>query len=292
MRARNIKPGFFKNDVLGEVEPLARVLFIGLWCLADRAGRLADRPRKIKAEILPYDDCDVERLLDVLDRQGFIVRYQAAGERYLWIPGFLRHQNPHPRETASGIPAPPEDPPRSAPGLALAVTDPVNSQTGPADSLDPDPGILNPDYPEPPAGSESATAQAGTGVVAVDAATVKQLETVLLEVSGKKRPTARDRAAIRAGLALAGGDGVWLQALVRQAARQFRPEYPGDRIGSFAYFLPVIEHALQQRGRAEPPGAAVTGNAAPADPAADAALTAELLRLLEREPLEGGGGHG
>ncbi len=292
MRARNIKPGFFKNDVLGEVEPLARVLFIGLWCLADRAGRLADRPRKIKAEILPYDDCDVERLLDALDRQGFIVRYQAAGERYLWIPGFLRHQNPHPRETASSIPAPPLADTRSDPGPTLAVACQANSQTGPADSLNPDPGIRNPDSPDPTAGSGTATGQTGVAEVEAAAAAVKQLETVLLEISGKKRTTARDRAAIREGLALTGGDGVGLQALVRQAAQQFRPEYPGDRIGSFAYFLPVIQRALQKRASAEPAEAEAKGNAAPADPAADAALTAELLRLLEQETAEGGGGHG
>lgn len=36
MRARNIKPGFFSNDLLPECEPLARLLFIGLWCMADK----------------------------------------------------------------------------------------------------------------------------------------------------------------------------------------------------------------------------------------------------------------
>ena len=55
MRARNIKPGFFKNDTLAELEFAARLLFIGLWGLADRAGRLEDRPKKIKAEVFPYD---------------------------------------------------------------------------------------------------------------------------------------------------------------------------------------------------------------------------------------------
>ena len=53
MRARNLKPGFFKNDALAECDPLARILFEGLWCMADREGRLECHPKRIKAEILP-----------------------------------------------------------------------------------------------------------------------------------------------------------------------------------------------------------------------------------------------
>lgn len=55
-RSRNIKPAFFFNEQLAEVAPLGRLLFIGLWTIADREGRLEDRPRKIKAEVLAYDD--------------------------------------------------------------------------------------------------------------------------------------------------------------------------------------------------------------------------------------------
>lgn len=47
--ARNIKPGFFTNDVLAACDQLARLLFAGLWTVADRAGRLEDRPKRIKA---------------------------------------------------------------------------------------------------------------------------------------------------------------------------------------------------------------------------------------------------
>jgi len=63
-RARNIKPGFFMDDVLAEIEPLGRILFAGLWCIADREGRLEDRPKRIKAEVLPYDECDMDNLLE------------------------------------------------------------------------------------------------------------------------------------------------------------------------------------------------------------------------------------
>jgi hypothetical protein len=114
LRARNIKPGFFKNEVLATCAPLSRILFAGLWCLADREGRLEDRPRRIKAELLPYDTCDVEALLnDLVDKKDgmgnplFIVRYKADnGTRYIQILNFSRHQNPHVREPRSTIPAP------------------------------------------------------------------------------------------------------------------------------------------------------------------------------------------
>lgn len=105
-RSRNIKPGFFKNDVLAECEPLARILFAGLWCEADREGRLEDRPKKIRAECLPYDACDIEFLLDQLANHGFILRYEVGGIPYIQVLAFDKHQNPHKNEAASSIPAP------------------------------------------------------------------------------------------------------------------------------------------------------------------------------------------
>lgn len=107
-RTRNIKPGFFMNEELAECDPLARLLFAGLWTIADREGRLEDRPKRIKAEILPYDNAPCELLLAQLAKHGFIVRYCAAGEHYIQITKFLANQNPHVNEAPSSIPAPTE----------------------------------------------------------------------------------------------------------------------------------------------------------------------------------------
>lgn len=104
-RARNIKPGFFANDQLAEIEPLGRLLFAGLWTIADREGRLEDRPKKIKAALLPYDDCDIDNLLTALHYAGFISRYVVDGQNYIQIINFAKHQNPHPKEALSIIPA-------------------------------------------------------------------------------------------------------------------------------------------------------------------------------------------
>ena len=104
-RARNIKPSFFTNDQLAQVPYEARLLFIALWCLADREGRLEDRPLRIKAEAFPYDAVDVDAMLSALAEQGLIVRYEAEGKKCIWIPKFAEHQNPHKREKESTIPA-------------------------------------------------------------------------------------------------------------------------------------------------------------------------------------------
>jgi hypothetical protein len=97
-RARNIKPAFFVNDDLSDCKPLARLLFIGLWTIADWEGRLKDRPRQIKAQILPYDKCDAESLLINLEQSGFIQRYTVQGQPVIQVTNFSKHQNPHKNE--------------------------------------------------------------------------------------------------------------------------------------------------------------------------------------------------
>jgi hypothetical protein len=105
-RARNIKPSFFTNDQLAECDPLARLLFIGLWTICDREGRLEERVKKIKAEVLPYDKVDCETLLTQLERLGFIARYNVDNIKYIQVLNFTKHQHPHMKETPSTIPAP------------------------------------------------------------------------------------------------------------------------------------------------------------------------------------------
>jgi len=84
-RARNIKPGFFKNEDLVELPFEYRLLFAGLWTLADREGRLEDRPKRIKMELFPADNVDVDHGLGELERYGFIQRYEANGVRVVAI---------------------------------------------------------------------------------------------------------------------------------------------------------------------------------------------------------------
>lgn len=107
MRIRTIKPTFWTNDELAELKPLTRLLFIGLWCLADVRGRLEDRPKRIKAAVLPYDDFDVDAALDELAKSGFVVRYSKDSIPVVQVSGFEKHQRITGKEaeTESDFPA-------------------------------------------------------------------------------------------------------------------------------------------------------------------------------------------
>lgn len=103
-RSRNIKPGFFTNEDLVELDFATRLLFAGLWTQADRDGRLEDRPKKLKMAIFPADNVDVDAMLASLHSAKLIVRYEVNGVQYIRIPSWSKHQNPHHTEKASEIP--------------------------------------------------------------------------------------------------------------------------------------------------------------------------------------------
>lgn len=103
-RARTIKPGFFTNGDLIDCQPLARLLFAGLWTEADRRGVLEDRPKTLKIKLLGGDDCDADALLTELADHGFIRRYEADGRRCIVIINFEKHQSPHPKEAENELP--------------------------------------------------------------------------------------------------------------------------------------------------------------------------------------------
>lgn len=103
-RSRNIKPGFFDNEDLAELPFSTRLLFIGLWTLADREGRLEDRPKRIKMAIFPADNVDADEGLSELASRGFIDRYEANGVKVIAITAWHKHQAPHHTEKASTLP--------------------------------------------------------------------------------------------------------------------------------------------------------------------------------------------
>lgn len=133
-RIRAIKIGFFENEDLGALTPWHRLLYEGLWLIADREGRLEDRPARIKAQVFPYDaafpyvtddgtikETSVDAMLTDLARRGappFLTRYEVDGRRYVQIDpvAWKKHQRPKVDEARSTIPPPPttgEDPTRT-----------------------------------------------------------------------------------------------------------------------------------------------------------------------------------
>lgn len=56
-------------------------------------------------QLLPADACDMSQILDELVTHSLIMRYMNNGARVIVIPGFIKHQRPHPKEAASTLPA-------------------------------------------------------------------------------------------------------------------------------------------------------------------------------------------
>jgi hypothetical protein len=115
-RKRQIKPSLFSNEELGAetTDPLIMLLFVALLLLADREGRLEDRPQKIvNFFAFPYRTIEnPDEMLEWLWKHGFIVRYWVRGKRYIQIVNFVQHQTGggiHPKEAASVIPPIPTD---------------------------------------------------------------------------------------------------------------------------------------------------------------------------------------
>ena len=248
-RARNIKPGFFTNDELAELPSLIRLLFIGLWCIADREGRLEDKPKRIKVEVLPYDNCDVDASLSELAAAGFLIRYTKDGGRFIQICNFCKHQNPHVKEAASTIPAP--DLTGSCPVSAGEAETPKPEQAG----LIPDSGFLipdskdmsgKPDLPAPQTSKKSTL--------------TSQAEEVLAFLNEK---TGRDYQPVPANIDLIAArlkEGATVEDCRMVVARKFRDWNPDEKMRHYLRPLTLFNASkfAQYRGEcvAEPMRAA------------------------------------
>ncbi len=103
-RIRTIKPEFFTSEDIVSLTPFARLLYIALWCEADREGRMAWKPRTFKMRYLPADDIEIDALCKELTDAGLVCLY---GNGCAYIPAFHAHQHINPREQQSVLPSPP-----------------------------------------------------------------------------------------------------------------------------------------------------------------------------------------
>lgn len=167
MRARNIKPGFWRNEQLVEQPFQTRLLFIGLWNLADREGRVENRPKKIKLEIFPADDVDISLEITRLSEAGLVKVYEVEGVKCIQVVNFKKHQNPHHREAASELPEPPSNnlkvpqPPENKEASESPGQAPDKPEESRADSgfLNPDSGYRIPENYTPSASGDAHSSQ-------------------------------------------------------------------------------------------------------------------------------------
>ncbi len=177
-RKRMIDPGIWQNEQLGTLPREARLLFIGMFSNADDEGRLKASAGYLKAIVFPYDDDlpikRIEELKQVIAAQSLILLYRAAGQDYLWLPTWDRHQkikNPAPSQLPSpheGTPSIEQPPDRSGgqnPGRlhtnGEALPEPSDSNGGglPEDSSNSRSGLPQPT----PSARETLPEPSGSG---------------------------------------------------------------------------------------------------------------------------------
>jgi hypothetical protein len=92
-RIRTLKPEFWTDEKMSLLDPLTRLVFLGLISLADDAGRVVDNVKLIDGQLFPNTDDSARESLDILARLSRITRYTtASGQRVIQIVGWDKHQ--------------------------------------------------------------------------------------------------------------------------------------------------------------------------------------------------------
>lgn len=112
-RIRSLKPEFWSDEKLAKrVSRDARMLYLGLWNLADEHGRVRGSLHYLKSQVFMYDDDltndDVGRLVAELVAAERVQRYVVDDETYLHLPKLSKHQRLEPSKAESRHPKPPE----------------------------------------------------------------------------------------------------------------------------------------------------------------------------------------
>lgn len=68
------------DDRLASCSSLSRILFIGMLFKYQDTGLITISPRRIKAEIIPYDECNIDELLSELIHNGLLSFYEGDDE--------------------------------------------------------------------------------------------------------------------------------------------------------------------------------------------------------------------
>lgn len=108
-RIRTIKPEFWQDEKLAPMEPIDRLVFLGLISQADDAGRLVNSVRMLDGLLFPYTEDTCEGSLQRLAELGRIRCYESvSGQQLLQISNWDDHQRvDHP--SGHTLPAPPAE---------------------------------------------------------------------------------------------------------------------------------------------------------------------------------------
>ena len=102
-RIRSIKPEFWADEKLSPLDPITRLVFLGLISMADDAGRLVDNVKQIDALVFPETSDSARESLATLSRIGRIQRGKThSGQSIIQIANWSKHQRvDHPNMLAA-----------------------------------------------------------------------------------------------------------------------------------------------------------------------------------------------
>lgn len=87
------------------LSPNAKLVWIGLWNLADDEGRLLDELGILAGDLwaLSLSEAKLDKTLDELDSMGRIIRYEVAGQAFIQVTNWVEHQRIN-KPTLSALP--------------------------------------------------------------------------------------------------------------------------------------------------------------------------------------------
>jgi hypothetical protein len=92
-RIRTIKPEFWTDEKMALLDPLTRLVFLGLISNADDHGRLIDNVKMLDGQIFPFTDDTCLEALETLAKLSRILRYTSkSGQNLIQVIGWKNHQ--------------------------------------------------------------------------------------------------------------------------------------------------------------------------------------------------------
>lgn len=111
MKNRMINKNFWRDEKVGRLSFMERILFAGLWAAAEDTGVGRANPMLLKADVFPYDDLsaqDIQTGLNHMAKLDLIVLYEQDDQVYYFSKNFKRYQSIA-RPTPSVLPLPTDE---------------------------------------------------------------------------------------------------------------------------------------------------------------------------------------
>jgi len=132
MRARLVKPEFFRDRKMGQLGPVVALVYQALWVSADDYGTARADPEQLKGDMFTWWDsvscADIAQALQTLAHCKRVTRYTVGDETYARILNWDKHQKVHmpgkfryPR-TGTALTPPADPPPCADPAQSCADT--------------------------------------------------------------------------------------------------------------------------------------------------------------------------